>query len=92
MNRGRNQALQRPDGRVVFDQPHGNLPSTISNENPRGDNALFVEWLKRIFDAKIFPCFKEEFIHPNALVPLMADAARTMGLRGCAAPLPFRVE
>jgi hypothetical protein len=38
------------------------------------------------------PCFKEEFIHPNALVPLMADAARTMGLRGYAAPLPLRME
>jgi len=53
---------------------------------------VVVEWLKRIFDPKIFPCFKEEFIHPNALVPLMADSARTMGLRGYAAPLPFRVE
>lgn len=36
---------------------------------------LVIEWLKRIFDARRFPCFGEEFIHPRRLALLMTDAA-----------------
>ncbi|MGH6985145.1 MAG: LysR family transcriptional regulator [Stellaceae bacterium] len=54
-------------------------------------HAVVVEWLRRVFDNRAYPCFKDEFIHPNELVKLMADAVPSMGLRGYAAPVPFRV-
>jgi len=33
---------------------------------------IVIDWLKKIFDPKTYPCFRDEFIHPNDLVPLMA--------------------
>lgn len=36
---------------------------------------LVIEWLRRIFDARRFPCFAEEFIHPRQLARMMLDAA-----------------
>ncbi|MGC1556478.1 MAG: LysR family transcriptional regulator, partial [Methylovirgula sp.] len=45
---------------------------------------VVVEWLRRVFDNRAYPCFKDEFIHPNELVKLMADAVPSMGLRGYA--------
>jgi DNA-binding transcriptional LysR family regulator len=52
---------------------------------------VVVEWLRRVFDSRAYPCFKDEFIHPNDLIKLMADAVPSMGLRGYAAPGPFSV-
>jgi len=51
---------------------------------------VVVEWLRRVFDSRTYPCFKDEFIHPNDLVKLMAHAVPSMGLRGFAASAPFR--
>jgi DNA-binding transcriptional LysR family regulator len=34
---------------------------------------LVVDWLRRIFDGRRFPCFAEKFIHPRNLLPLMSD-------------------
>jgi DNA-binding transcriptional LysR family regulator len=53
---------------------------------------IVVEWLRRVFDFRTYPCFKDEFIHPKDLVKLMAHAVPSMGLRGFAAPAPFRVD
>ena len=53
---------------------------------------VVVEWLRRVFDGRTYACFRDEFIHPNELVTLMADAVPAMGLRGFAAPAPFRRE
>jgi DNA-binding transcriptional LysR family regulator len=50
---------------------------------------VVVDWLRRVFDDRAYPCFKDEFIHPNELVELMAGALPAMGLRGFAAPAPF---
>lgn len=50
---------------------------------------VVVEWLKRIFSASIYACFRDDFIHPNELVKEMTAAAETMGLHGYVAPLPF---
>ncbi|MBR0827995.1 LysR family transcriptional regulator [Bradyrhizobium manausense] len=49
---------------------------------------IVVEWLKKIFDPKTYPCFRDEFIHPNALVPMMAAAKESVGLTGYVAAAP----
>src|SRR6516225_3762435 len=43
---------------------------------------IVVDWLRKIFDPRTHPCFRDEFIHPNALVPMMAAARESAGLRG----------
>ena len=50
---------------------------------------IVVDWLKRIFDPKIYPCFRDEFIHPDELVPMMEGARETYGLDGYTAPRPL---
>ena len=49
---------------------------------------IVVEWLKKIFDPKTYPCFRDEFIHPDALVPMMAAAREGFGLKGYVAATP----
>jgi len=49
---------------------------------------IVVDWLKRIFDPKVYPCFRDEFIHPNDLVPMMESAREAVGLEGFTAPRP----
>ncbi|WFU44753.1 LysR family transcriptional regulator [Bradyrhizobium sp. CB82] len=49
---------------------------------------IVVEWLKKIFDPRTYPCFRDEFIHPNALVPMMAAARESFGLTGYVAATP----
>jgi DNA-binding transcriptional LysR family regulator len=46
---------------------------------------IVINWLKKIFDPKAYPCFRDEFIHPNDLMPLMAEQRRDFGLQGYAA-------
>jgi DNA-binding transcriptional LysR family regulator len=46
---------------------------------------IVIDWLKKIFDPKTYPCFRDEFIHPNELIPLMAAQRRDFGLQGYAA-------
>lgn len=53
---------------------------------------VVVDWLKRIFDDAAYPCFGDDFIHPNELVALMSDSIPTMGLRGYAATIPFNKD
>ncbi|MGH6811302.1 MAG: LysR family transcriptional regulator [Methylocella sp.] len=36
---------------------------------------VVLGWLRRIFNPQIYPCFKDEFIHPVALIELMAETA-----------------
>ena len=49
---------------------------------------IVIDWLKQIFDPKRHPCFRDEFIHPTALVPLMTGARESFGLDGYVAPGP----
>jgi DNA-binding transcriptional LysR family regulator len=49
---------------------------------------VVVDWLKKIFDPKTYPCFRDEFIHPNALVPMMTAAREGFGLTGYVAATP----
>jgi DNA-binding transcriptional LysR family regulator len=50
---------------------------------------IVVDWLKRIFDPKVYPCFRDEFIHPNDLVPLMEGVREAFGFEGFTAPRPL---
>ena len=50
---------------------------------------IVTDWLKRIFDPKIYPCFRDEFIHPHELVPLMARSREVYGLEGFVSAKPF---
>ncbi len=53
-----------------------------------GRHKIVIDWLKKIFDPRTYPCFRDEFIHPNDLVPLMRETRETFGLRGYAATGP----
>jgi len=57
-------------------------------KSPR--HMLVIDWFKRIFDAKRFPCFGEEFIHPNELSQRMAEAVKGARGEGFAASAPLR--
>jgi DNA-binding transcriptional LysR family regulator len=50
---------------------------------------IVIDWLKSIFDPKVYACFRDEFIHPNELAPLMVGSRENFGLQGHAAPKPF---
>jgi DNA-binding transcriptional LysR family regulator len=49
---------------------------------------IVVDWLRKIFDPKTYPCFRDDFIHPNALVPIMEAARESVGLNGYVAASP----
>lgn len=49
---------------------------------------IVVDWLRKIFDPRTYPCFRDEFIHPNALVPMMTAAREGFGLTGYVAATP----
>jgi DNA-binding transcriptional LysR family regulator len=46
---------------------------------------LVVDWLRRIFDPRDYPCFRDEFIHPVDLVRFMQDTGKTARERSYAA-------
>jgi DNA-binding transcriptional LysR family regulator len=65
---------------------HMDLWLTYHKEFRHSDrHKIVIDWLKRIFDPKTYPCFRDEFIHPNELLPLMAGPRRDFGLQGYAA-------
>jgi len=45
-----------------------------ARKTPR--RALAIDWLKKIFDPKIHPWFRDEFIHPNELIQKVPAEAR----------------
>ncbi len=49
---------------------------------------IVIDWLKKIFDPKTYACFRDEFIHPDALVPMMAASRENYGLQGYSATRP----
>lgn len=38
-------------------------------------HVVVIDWLRRIFDPKRFPCFEENFVHPRDLVQSMSETA-----------------
>src|SRR3954469_23519691 len=49
---------------------------------------IVVDWLKRSSIPRAHPCFRDEFIHPNALAPMMTVAREGFGLSGYVATTP----
>ena len=47
-----------------------------------------MDWIMKAFDPRSMPWFRDEFIHPNELVPLMRETRENFGLRGYAATGP----
>jgi DNA-binding transcriptional LysR family regulator len=69
---------------------HADLWLTYHREFRNSDrHKIVIDWIKKIFDPKTYPCFRDEFIHPNDLVPLMAGARENFGLDGYLAANPF---
>lgn len=69
---------------------HADLWLTYHKEYKNSDrHKIVIDWLKKIFDPKAYPCFRDEFIHPNALVDMMTSSRDSYGLRGYAAAGPF---
>jgi DNA-binding transcriptional LysR family regulator len=68
---------------------HADLWLTYHREFRNSDrHKIVIDWLKRIFDPKTYACFRDEFIHPHALVPMMTAARENFGLSGYAAASP----
>src|SRR3979490_2431619 len=71
---------------VAFDMGvshHADLWLTYHKEFRNSDrHKIVIDWLKKIFDPKTYPCFKDEFIHPDELVPMMATSRENFGLQG----------
>lgn len=68
---------------------HADLWLTYHKEFRNSDrHQIVIEWLKKIFDPKTYPCFRDEFIHPRDLVGLMTSARSNFGLGGYAAAGP----
>ena len=69
---------------------HADLWLTYHREFRNSDrHKIVIDWLKKIFDPRSHPCFRDEFIHPGDLVPLMAGPRASFGLDGYAAANPF---
>jgi DNA-binding transcriptional LysR family regulator len=69
---------------------HKDLWLTYHKEFRNSDrHKIVIDWLKSIFDPRLYPCFRDDFIHPNELVSLMAPSRRDFGLQGYSAPKPF---
>ncbi len=65
---------------------HADLWLTYHKEFRNSDrHKTVIAWLKKIFDPKTYPCFRDEFIHPNDLVPLMVGPRNSFGMQGYAA-------
>ena len=72
---------------------HADLWLTYHKEFRNSErHKIVVDWLKKIFDPKTYPCFRDEFIHPNALVPMMTAAREGFGLTGYVAATPTQMQ
>ena len=69
---------------------HMDLWLTYHREFRNSDrHKIVIDWLRSIFDPKVHACFRDDFIHPNDLVPLMKVARHDFGLDGYAAAQPM---
>jgi DNA-binding transcriptional LysR family regulator len=85
------KALGAPLVPVDFEFNHGMDFWLTYHHNLKNSpqHMIVVDWLRRIFDPKTYPCFRDEFIHPNDLVPMMESAREAVGLDGYLAPRPL---
>src|SRR3984893_18061711 len=69
---------------------HMDLWLTYHKEFRNSDrHKIVINWLKSIFDPKVYACFRDEFIDPNDLAPLMTGSRQNFGLDGYVAAKPF---
>jgi len=69
---------------------HADLWLTYHKEFKNSDrHKIVIDWLKKIFDPKTYPCFRDEFIHPNDLIALMGNSRSSYGMAGFAAAGPL---
>jgi DNA-binding transcriptional LysR family regulator len=69
---------------------HADLWLTYHKEFRNSErHKIVVDWLRKIFDPHVYACFRDEFIHPTDLVPMMADARASFGFNGYVAALPL---
>jgi DNA-binding transcriptional LysR family regulator len=69
---------------------HADLWLTYHKEFRNSDrHKIVIDWIRKIFDPKAYPCFRDEFVHPNDLIPLMAGSRENFGLAGSIAAKPF---
>jgi DNA-binding transcriptional LysR family regulator len=69
---------------------HMDLWLTYHREFRNSDrHKIVINWLRSIFDPKVYACFGDEFIHPNELTKLMVGSRANYGFQGYAAPKPF---
>jgi DNA-binding transcriptional LysR family regulator len=69
---------------------HADLWLTYHKEFRNSDrHKIVIDWIRRIFDPKAYPCFRDEFVHPNDLIPLMTGSRENFGLAGYVAAKPF---
>jgi DNA-binding transcriptional LysR family regulator len=69
---------------------HADLWLTYHKEFKNSDrHKIVIDWLKKIFDPKTYPCFRDEFIHPNDLIALMSNSRNSFGMSGFAAAGPL---
>ncbi len=69
---------------------HADLWLTYHKEFRNSDrHKIVIDWIRKIFDSKAYPCFRDEFVHPNDLIPLMTGSRENFGLAGYVAGRPF---
>jgi DNA-binding transcriptional LysR family regulator len=69
---------------------HADLWLTYHKEFRNSDrHKIVIDWIRKIFDPKAYPCFRDEFVHPNDLIPLMTGSRENFGLAGYVAGKPF---
>jgi DNA-binding transcriptional LysR family regulator len=69
---------------------HMDLWLTYHKEFRNSDrHKIVIDWLKSIFDPKVYACFRDEFIHPHDLLSMMVASRENYGLQGYAAPKPL---
>ena len=83
-------ALGAPLVAVDFWPPHHiDLWLTYHSEFRTSErHRIVIEWLRRIFDPKLHPCFRDEFIHPNDLVDTMKAQREVYGRDDYRAAVP----
>jgi DNA-binding transcriptional LysR family regulator len=68
---------------------HADLWLTYHKEFRNSDrHKIVIDWIRKIFDPKAYPCFRDEFVHPNDLIPLMTGSRENFGLAGYVAARP----
>lgn len=75
-------ALGAPLVAVDYGPPyHIDLWLTYHSEFKTSErHRIVIEWLRKIFDPKLHPCFRDEFIHPDDLVEMMKTQREGYGL------------